>query len=218
MPKMNKKRSGTSGSFARYLRRLRGDRKLLAISMDADGVSVSYISDLETGAKTNPSTEKLLKLADVYGVSPIEMLARARKVTTRMIYPGISEHAEGEKKAEGEIVQRRLRNALRDPLFEELVVEEFQRASQRLPEDEAWTAAVRGAQIRLNNSYVINYMSAIGDGTLRWTGPARRKKRSTPDEAKYLIAELHWRLRRCQTMYRTLHKAYLKRKPPENWV
>jgi transcriptional regulator with XRE-family HTH domain len=209
MPKKKKNRS--PGPFARYLRGLRGGRKLLDVSMEAEDVSVSYLSDLETGARENPSADKLLALARVYGVPTFEMLTRAGKVTPADLYPKINSNPKA-KDIIPELVA-----AFRDPLFPQLAIQEFHKHGEPL-DAEAQRVCLRNAGTSVAEYHKRWYYAAIQNPEFGCSKGAHRKRKSTPEEAKALIAELCFKYVRCRTMYRNLHQAAGFGMPKEGWV
>lgn len=72
----------SSIEFGKFLRKLRGRRSLREIA-SATGLSHTYIADVENGFRrgTNqpihPSLKTLVKLAEVYGISSLELMALA---------------------------------------------------------------------------------------------------------------------------------------------
>jgi transcriptional regulator with XRE-family HTH domain len=179
-------------------------------------VSRSHLNGIENGDK-DPSADVLIRIATAYELSPMEVLAKAGKITPEQLFPKIDVNPEAKA------LRARLKRALSDPLLEELVVEEYRRLTKRrsdnnLTKDEAWFSAIRRAELSLTNMYTLNYLSAIRSRTLRWAKQANRRKRTTPDEAKNLIAELFWLYLRCRKMYRNLYHSCLKRYPPMDWV
>lgn len=64
--------------FTTYMRRLRESRGLSYRDVaQRSGLSHTYVQLLETGRITNPSVDRLMALARVYGVTPQEIIARA---------------------------------------------------------------------------------------------------------------------------------------------
>jgi transcriptional regulator with XRE-family HTH domain len=199
----------------RIYSRLREKREQMGLTLreaaQRVGMSHSYLHEIEMGIK-EPKAGILKRIAKTYQLSTAQVLARTGKLHATDIYPRIHENPDEAG------VRERLRRALKDPLFEDLFQREYKACVQRMPKKEAMRVAVRSAEITLNNSYALNFQSAIRDESLRWSKQAGRKRRSTPEEAKNLVAELYWKYQRCQKMYRSLYVAHKKRYPPADLV
>ena len=67
--------------FGELLKRLRKDKKISQRQLaELVGIDFTYISKIENGMMEPPAEDKIIKIADVFGEDPDELLIAAKKV------------------------------------------------------------------------------------------------------------------------------------------